>query len=222
MQNIQTRSQSEFMQQFSDFKNEIFTEFRSILKEEINIALSQQKEFYERKICKLEERINDLENGLEEIEQYQRRLCIRIDGVPTTANETADEVFKNTEKLIQEACPDILSSQIDRAHRIGPEYQCFKTKRKCRSIIVRFATFKARTTVYRKRREMKDVKIKLDLTKKRYALFTKCVKDANDVNNNVVDYVYSDINCRLKVVLRNKSEKFFSSFDEYQEIVRMA
>ena len=107
MQNIQTRSQSEFMQQFSDFKNEIFTEFRSILKEEINIALSQQKEFYERKICKLEERINDLENGLEEIEQYQRRLCLRIDGVPITANETTDEVLKNTEKLIQEACPDI-------------------------------------------------------------------------------------------------------------------
>ena len=67
---------------------------------------------------------------------------------------------------------------------------------------------------------MKKVKVKLDLTKKKYITLMKAVEDAN--SNEKVNYVFADINCRLKVVFKDESENFFYSFDEYQEIVRMA
>ena len=35
-----------------------------------------------------------LQSENEELEQYGRRLCIRAEGVPTTDNETSEEVLK--------------------------------------------------------------------------------------------------------------------------------
>ena len=35
-----------------------------------------------------------LQSENEELEQYGRRLCIRVEGVPTTNNETAEKVLK--------------------------------------------------------------------------------------------------------------------------------
>ena len=219
---MDTRSstKSDLAQQFESFRADIIQEIRNIVKEEVNNALTQQKELYTKKISILEDRISSLEDALESAEQYQRRLILRVDGVPTENNESTEVVFTKIENMIKEACPDISSSDIDRAHRIGPEYNDYTTKLKCRSIIVRFTSFKARTKVYRSRRKMKKVKVKLDLTKKRYITLMKAVEDAN--SNEKVNYVFADINCRLKVVFKDESENFSCSFDEYQEIVRMA
>ena len=46
---------------------------------------------------------------------------------------------------------DIPDTVIDRAHRIGPEYFDYKTKKKCRAIIVSFTTFRHRKLNYRAR-----------------------------------------------------------------------
>ena len=57
------------------------------------------------------------------MEQYNSRLCLRIDSVPKQNNEKAEEDLKFVKGLIEEV-PDLEIPEvvIDRAHRIGPDY----------------------------------------------------------------------------------------------------
>ena len=69
------------------------------------------------KIC--QNKITEMHLANEELEQYGRRLCVRIDGIPTVENENSDEVLDKMTSLIKEtSCyiPDIVT---DRAHRTG-------------------------------------------------------------------------------------------------------
>ena len=58
----------------------------------------------------------------EELEQYGRRLCLRIDGVPTVKDESSDDVLDFTKSLFNEAKVAVPDNVLDRAHRIGPSY----------------------------------------------------------------------------------------------------
>ena len=49
--------------------------------------------------------------------------------------------------------------------------------------------------------KVKNVKVKLDLTKKRYSIFIEAMELLK--NNEVVEFVIADINCRLKVVFKD-------------------
>ena len=113
----------------------------------------------------------------EELEQYGRRLCIRV-GVPTTDNETLEEVLKKVQSLINEA------------ECIGNEYKDRKTNAFCKSIIVRFTTFRHQTMFYRDRSKLKDnAKVKLDLTRKRYMTFTRASESVKKVISNSIFFL---------------------------------
>ena len=162
------------------------------------------------------------QNNHEELEQYGRRLCLRIDGVPTKANESSDDALDSVKSLFKEAKVDIPESIIDRANRIGSRYQDASSNNYCKSIIIRFTTFRHITMFYRAKNKLKrGVKIKLDLTKSRYNL----LKRANDHVKEVpsMKFCYADINCRLKVKFNDENQKgiFLSSFDELRDIVDM-
>ena len=73
-----------------------------------------------------------LQSENEELEQYGRRLCIRVEGVPTTDNETSEEVLKKVKSPINKAECDIPDVAIDRAHRIGNGYKDRKTNTFCK------------------------------------------------------------------------------------------
>ena len=49
--------------------------------------------------------------------------------------------------------------------------------------------------------KVKNVKVKLDLTKKLYSIFIEAMELLK--NNEVVEFVIADINCRLKVVFKD-------------------
>ena len=111
------------------------------------------------------------------LEQYGRRLCVRIDVVPTVDNETSNEVLDTVKSWIKETSCDIPDVVIDMAHRIGNGYNDKKTNARCKSIIVRFTTFRHRTMFYRSRANLKNnVKLKLNLTKSRWKIFTKAIE----------------------------------------------
>ena len=84
--------------------------------------------------------------------------------------------------MMKKEVPDVRSAVLYRAHRIGK---------------VKFVSFRHRTILYRKRKHIKDLSIRLDLTKARYNLLKMVRQKTND--NDAVDFVYSDVNCRLKV-----------------------
>ena len=63
--------------------------------------------------------VNGLKRENEEVEQYGKSLCVRVDGIPSLENETSDEVLDKVKSLMQEAECDIPQVVIDRAHGIG-------------------------------------------------------------------------------------------------------
>ena len=54
--------------------------------------------------------------------------------------------------MFEEAGIDV---PVDRAHRTGQGYTNSKTKQSCKSIIIRFTTFRHRTRVYRAKKILK-------------------------------------------------------------------
>ena len=117
---------------------------------------------------------------------------------------------------------DIPESVIDRAHRIGSRYLDASSNNYCKSIIIRFTTFRHRTMFYRAKNKLKrGVRIKLDLTKFRYDLLKRAHDHVKEVP--FIKFCHADVNCRLKVKFNDDNQKdiFFSSFDDLRDIVDM-
>ena len=136
----------------------------------------------------------------------------------TVDNETSDEVLDKVKSLIKETSCDIPDVVIDRAHPIGKGYNDRKTNVLCKSIIVCFTTFRHRTMFYRSGANLKNnVKLKLDLTKNRCKTTTKAIEAVKSYDN--MNYVMADIDCWLKVVLKDRSGKFFTDIMSLKEIL---
>ena len=122
---------------FNGFKIAIIAEIRKQIKQEVSETLeneSKKRKELESTVCMLQERVknyhkqvHELKASQDELEQYGRWLCIRIDGVP-----------------VAESSYEIPNVAIDRTHRISKAYTDKTTGVKCKSIIVRFTTFRHR------------------------------------------------------------------------------
>ena len=64
---------------------------------------------------------------------------------------------------------------------------------------------------------MKDVRVKLDLAKKRYNILKSARSIADEKQD--VNYVFADINCRLKVVFKDGTSEFFKDVSELNELI---
>ena len=190
-------------EKFEELKADLLSEIKEFINLEVEKAMKKQKEEFKSAIDALQERVTNLEHAHDGLEQYGRRLSVLVENIPIATDETADNVLEKVENILKEACPNLSGNVIDRAHRIGSNYKCFKTNNTCRSVIVRFnrfCTFQRYCTFlfYRNRNKLKGVRIKLDLTKKRYNVLSGARSTANE--NQDINYVFADINCRLKVV----------------------
>ena len=155
----------------------------------------------------LKQQNDDLMLKLDDTEQYGRRLCLRIDGIPCEDTETADDVLDKVKEQFTEAEVSIPEEVIDRAHRISKPYKDRESGVKCQQIIVRFTTFRHRTRFYKARKKLKNnVHIRLDLTKLRYGILKGAAREVHD--NDKVKFVYADVNCRLKVHLNLEMSSF--------------
>ena len=70
---------------------------------------------------------------------------------------------------------------------------------------------------YRNRKHLKDLCIKLDLTKYRYRI----LKDAIDLakEHPDLDYVFADVNCCLKIVFKDDTSNFFNGTDNLKSMI---
>jgi hypothetical protein len=118
-------------------------------------------------IDQLKRRVDDLESTNDDLEQYQRRNSLRISGLLEEDNE---DTFQRSLCVINETMkvePPIQEQDIDRLHRVGKQ-----DGGKPRSIIVKFATYRARHRVMQCRRNLKNSNIFIneDLTRERSKL----------------------------------------------------
>ena len=95
------------------------------------------------------------QQGIEELEQYNRRLSLRSEGIPTEKNETRDKVLDRIVGICKDSGIEIPDTVINWEHRIGVPHVDKTTKRSCKSVIVWFSTFRHRTIVYQAKENMK-------------------------------------------------------------------
>ena len=133
--------------------------------------------------------IRDLQDANDEAEQYSRRTCLIFSGLPETPEE-------NTDTTIIQFCRndlgvDIREEDIDRSHRLGKPSSLNQangvttrgssaknaSRSTPRNLIVKFASYRKRESVYSARFNLKNVNnivyINESLTKKRKDLFWK-------------------------------------------------
>ena len=156
----------------------------------------------------LENLVQTLERKTDDVEQYGRRLCLRIDNIPIGEGENPKVIEQELQKEFADMGVELPVDAIDRAHRIGKKYDIeveevdgTTTEVTKQQVIVRFSSWKYRTLVYRNRNKSKKVRIKIDLTKRRLELLSY----ARDIMKGVegIEYVFCDVNCRLNVKLSN-------------------
>ena len=131
--------------------SESISDIKALVQKQSNliIKLTETVNSQKERIDKLDESLIECENSLEVsktvyshllkkcdyLEQYGRRLCLRILDVDGDDSETSDDVFDKCTKLFNKLELDIPEACIYRAHRIGK-----KTPGRVRPIIVRFTT----------------------------------------------------------------------------------
>ena len=132
---------------------------------------------YEEQFESMYTQINHLENKYNEIEQYSRRNCLRIYGMPETTGEVTDDLVINLARDKLEVT--LSAADIDRSHRIGRNLQD-----KTRAVIVKFTNYRARSSVIKARRKLKGsgTAICEDLTKSNLKLL-KATADHKDVKS---------------------------------------
>ena len=97
---ILAKTDEKFREFNSDFINEIKDQIKDEVSEAIGVEIWKREEL-ESTVAVLQQHVKNFQKQMtvlqsenEELEQYGRRLCIRAEGVPTTDNETSEEVLK--------------------------------------------------------------------------------------------------------------------------------
>ena len=151
-------------------------DIKALAQEQSNLILKLTETVNSQKerIDKLEESLIECENSLkvsktvssqlvkkcDHLEQYGRRLCLRILDVDGDDSETSDVVFNKCNELFNKLELDVPGACIDRVHGIGK-----KTPGRVRPIVVHFTTLRHCMMVYRKWKDCINCRITLELTK---------------------------------------------------------
>ena len=186
--------------------SESISDIKALVQEQSNLILKLTETVNSQKeiTYKLEESPIECENSLEvskrvpshlvkkceDLEQYGRRLCLRILHVDGDDSETSNDVFDKCKELFNNLALDIPEACIDSVHRVGK-----KTPGKVRPIINRFTTWRHRTMVYRKWKDCVNCRITLDLRKTRMDIPKEAIALARGSDH--IGYTFVDINCSL-------------------------
>ena len=73
---------------------------------------------------------------------------------------------------------------------------------------------------YRNRKRPKDVRIKLDLTRRRYGGILKYVNAIDLAKEHPdLDYVFAYVNCRFKIVFKDRTSNLFNYIDNLKSMI---
>ena len=147
---------------------------RNYLIENVTEIVDKNLEERDQKIKTLEERIERLESSLVVVnrlqykidneEQYSRRQCLRLNNIDLPGEHESEDCMQKVKDMLKELDCGVGIDSVDRAHRIGPRRVSNEDGQVHKQIIVRISSFRDRTKVYRNRKKLNKVKIRLDLT----------------------------------------------------------
>ena len=180
-------------------------------------VLERRIAVYDAHFAGLERRLEKTQAKIDEAEQYSRRACLRIYGIPTTDSESAKQCETKVKEIFEEIGVKVPDDMLDRAHRIGR-----KSKNKTsgvveQAMIVKFVSWKYRNAVYRARKMSKDKVIQLDLTARRAKLLGLAKEKVKDLRD--ISFAYPDVNCRIGMKTTGGEFFFFNSLGELEKII---
>ena len=82
-----------------ELKQDLITEIKSLIELEVEKVLKKQKEEFNETVMRLQQQITTLELEKDDLEQYGRRVCVRIDNVPVECEETVESIFEKVGKF---------------------------------------------------------------------------------------------------------------------------
>ena len=138
--------------------------------EDFNNLLRKKDE----KILELEGKIAEMRDQQDSLEQYERRNSLRLKGVPEFKDENTD---MSVIKIATTLNVTIEPRDISRSHRVGKPSSDPKQPR---TLLVKFSTYRARESLFEKRKEAKGFFITEDLTKSRDAIFYRARQARNE------------------------------------------
>ena len=120
----------------------------------------------------LKKKLQIVESRLDSAEQYSRRNCVRISGIPESKDESVDNKVMSLADAINSG---LFIEEIDRAHRIGKPKDPSLNIRP-RDIIVKFVSYRSRQKIMKRKSQLKvngyeGAYINEDLTKDRREVF---------------------------------------------------
>lgn len=200
--------------------------------QEVQNTLTKSITDHEGEINKLKTRINILESQvklgehfaelhdrkLDDMEQFSRKVNLRLKGIEVLRNDSPTaimEVIKQELSINEVNIPD---SEIDRCHRDGKQY--VRNGKTYQDVLIKFGLWRSRDIMYKSRKTF-SFGVQADLTTRRNDILWAARYDVENEPrvSDVVDFVFADLNCKLK--LKTKSNRFygFNSHDEFLNLV---
>ena len=163
---------------------------------------------------------NTLDRKLDDIEQFSRKINLRLTGIVVEQNDTPLKLMNQIKKEASDLNLGIPDDEFDRCHRVGRTFT--KNGRTHQCVLLKLCFWRTRDIIYQNRKKL-SFKVSADLTPRRKGILEFAqdeIEATGDMaTDRVVDYVFCDQNCKLK--FKSKKNKFytFSSESEFLMIV---
>ena len=178
-----------------------------VLENEKKIAeLSEKLGVSKAESSTLRQRIDDSNVQHDDLENYGRRMNIRIEGIEYEKEETEPQLFDKIKKCLQEVEINVEKRDIIRFHRSAAPVR--RQGRLVAQTIVKLAGWEHRRKAHyankQARQQNKSFRIHNDLTRRRFDLLSHARERlstlyANAAPNVTVPFAYADVNSNLKL-----------------------
>ena len=124
----------------------------------------------------------DFESRMDDIEQYSRRSCLVVTGVPEKVEESTDDIILNI--AMQKLGIMLELHEIAESHRLGRKKESEDGQQRHRPIIAKFVNDRSRQKLFHQKKKLKGTGISIfeNLTQRRAQLM-KDVKKIAGVRN---------------------------------------
>ena len=158
------------------------------------------------------------ERKMDDMEQVSRKVNLRLKGIELSKNDSPTLLMEKIMKELNDAEVDIPTYEIDRCHRIGDRYHY--NGKTYQDVLIKFGFWRSRNTMYQNRKTF-SFRVLADLTTRRMGVLKSARDEVLRVPglNDLVDFVFADVNCKLK--MKTKSNRFygFNTHDEFLSLV---
>lgn len=160
--------------------------------------------------CTVSQKLSD---EVERQQQYSRRNCLVLEGIPLNRRETNESLMKQVKDSIEELGieENEFKSTIDKTHRIGP------IRDNAQRVIVRFNKHSTCEKIYENRKRSKKIQIKPSLTKKRLKTLNSAKERFQKCEH--INFIFTDIHGNLKVRFNKQvGGRYVHSFEKEEDL----